>query len=182
MHGCNCEWAIGRPLRVRALRRRASPHGADVEAFVNLVDQQPDWLSDEAWLSADERKFVSDSLRAATRQQRRERAFAAVISGSLTALIHGFLWQLAEGYWGWNFRAGGGESLPAGYQAIILSITLTLPLVILPQLYQAFTGQRILPERHYMAAPVIIITAAAGHLLCMASIHLKLQGLRSLYI
>jgi tetratricopeptide (TPR) repeat protein len=168
------EWAAAKGAPAKAKRLAT---GADLEAFVNLVDQQPDWLSDDAWLSADERKLVSDSLKAAIRQQRQERAFAACIIGSLTAIVHGFLWQLAEGYWGWDFR---GESLPAGYQAIILSMTLTLPLLILPQLYQAITGQRILPERHYVAAPVILLTAAAGYLIMYGINTPEIPGLKEL--
>lgn len=70
--------------------------------------------------------------------------------------------------------------MPAGYQAIILSMTLTLPLAILPPLYQATTGKHILPERHYVAAVVILITAAIGHLIMYGINTPKIPGVKEL--
>ena len=103
---------------------------------------------------------------------------AILFIGLVAAIIHGVLWHFTETEFGWNFGGGGGSSMPAGYQAVILSLTLTVPLVILPPIYQLIFGKQILLERHYLASMAIIIGAAIGHLIMYGTNTPRIPGLK----
>src|SRR3712207_5334147 len=77
---------------------------------------------------------------------------AVLVIGLLAYIVHGALWRLIERRFEWKFGAGGGDAMPEGYQAVILSITLVLPLAILPLLYQLFTSEQIVHGKHYFAS------------------------------
>jgi hypothetical protein len=79
-------WAAAPDARAKAKRLAT---GADLDAFVGLARRRP------AWLSADEHKLVSDSRKAVTRQQRRERwLFRGVFAAAVVAIVAAFgAWQ-----------------------------------------------------------------------------------------
>src|SRR4051812_15702235 len=79
-------WAAAPDARAKAKRLAT---GADLDAFVGLVERRP------AWLSADEHKLVTNSREAATRQQRRERwLFRGVVAAAVVAIMAaGYAWQ-----------------------------------------------------------------------------------------
>jgi hypothetical protein len=70
--------------------------------------------------------------------------------------------------------------MPEGYQAVILSITLVLPLAVLPPLYQLVTSKQVVPERHYLASGTIFVTAAIGHLIMYGTNTPKIPGLKEI--
>jgi hypothetical protein len=80
------DWAATPDAQAKAKRLAT---GADLDAFVGLVERRPDWLS------VDEHKLVTDSSEAATRQQRRERwLFRGVVAAAVVAIMAaGGAWQ-----------------------------------------------------------------------------------------
>src|SRR5207253_6719224 len=83
----------------------------------------------------------------------------------LTALAYGIVWSLSERVFGWTYGAGGGDVLPAGWSAIVLSLSVTLPLALIPFLYQTVTHVRVLLPFHWRAMFLVILLGAAAHLL-----------------
>src|SRR5258708_23881436 len=67
------------------------------------------------------------------------RVQAILFIGLAAAAAHGLLWSLAESIFSWHFKAGGGASLPHGGSAVVLSATMTVPLLYLPALYGRIT-------------------------------------------
>lgn len=106
--------------------------------------------------------------------------------GLIAAGIHGVLWTSTERYFGWHFGAGGHTALPQGWEAVVLSLTLTLPLMFVPPLYGFVMGSEIaVPGRHYiygyiMVAFAVVMTAALGHLLLYGTKALRFHGLRNI--
>jgi hypothetical protein len=83
----------------------------------------------------------------------------------LTALAYGIVWSLSERVFGWTYGAGGGDVLPAGWSAIVLSLSVTLPLALIPFLYQTVTHVKVLLPSHWRAMFLVILLGAAAHLL-----------------
>jgi hypothetical protein len=84
----------------------------------------------------------------------------------LCAIAYGILWGTADKWiFKWNYGAGGGESLPSGWSAVVLSLSVTLPLALVPFLYQRITGIQVaLLPTHWEAMLVVVVTGAVGHL------------------
>ncbi len=90
---------------------------------------------------------------------------AILFIGLAAAAAHGLLWSLAESIFGWQFKGGGGASLPQGPSAVVLSATMTVPLLWLPPLYARMTHTRLVPAQHLLAACLVVLFAALGHLI-----------------
>jgi len=97
----------------------------------------------------------------------------------MVAICFGVSWSLAERWFGWTFGAGGGDTLPQGLAAVVLSLTLTLPLVFVPPIYERFAQTCLVLPRHYMAGGAAILFAAAGNLFLYGSKALGFPGIRN---
>lgn len=86
-------------------------------------------------------------------------------AGFATACLHGVCWRFIDSYFGWEFWGGGRGALPKGWQAISLSFSMTLPILIGPPLFAYIFGGIVLPPFHYAGATLAIIMAALGHFL-----------------
>jgi hypothetical protein len=94
------------------------------------------------------------------------RLSAVLILGVCVAVFFGVLWAAFEKLFGWDFGAGGHRRLPKGWAAIALSLSMTLPLVLVPLPYQSATGLRLLdPPSHWKGSILIILLGAAANLL-----------------
>jgi hypothetical protein len=82
----------------------------------------------------------------------------------LSAIAFGIFWSIAERKFGWEFEAGGGERLPAGWSAVALSICITLPLAFVPVAYQRLTGIRLLLPLHWRAMFLVALMAVGSEL------------------
>jgi hypothetical protein len=109
-----------------------------------------------------------------------DRLYALLIIGLIAAGIHGVLWTYAEKYFGLHSGAGGHTTLPRGWEAVVLALTMTLPLMFVPPLYGFVTTSQIVSPGHYTAAFAVVITAAFGHLLLYGTKALPFQGLRNI--
>ena len=87
--------------------------------------------------------------------------------GVATSVVHAVLWRCAEAKFGWDFSAGGRDKLPTGWQAAVLSATITFPLVIIPPLFQFVSGYELFVSigAHFWAGTGMIVTGALGHIL-----------------
>jgi hypothetical protein len=94
------------------------------------------------------------------------------------ALGHAILWALAERLFGWNF--GEGTSLPQGFSAVILSLTMTVPLIVVPPLYEHLFHTSIISPRHWLGGALIVLFSAFGHLILYGSKTVQFVGLRNL--
>lgn len=104
---------------------------------------------------------------------------AVLFIGLAVAAAHGLLWTLVERVFGWRFGAGGGSSLPKGWAAVLLSATMTVPLIVLPALYGRLADTTILPPSHWVAGGCIVIFSAVGHVLIYGAKAFHLAGWRN---
>lgn len=108
------------------------------------------------------------------------RLYTILFLGLMAAVCHGVLWSLVERVLSWSFGAGGGDSLPQGWAAAILSATMTIPLVMVPALYQRVSHNHVLLPRHFVAAIVIIVLAAFAHLWLYGAKAISFTGIRNI--
>jgi len=96
----------------------------------------------------------------------------------LVAVFYGVLWIVAEWIRKSNYGAGGAGRMPAGWDAVVLSLTLTLPLGIVPVVYQHLTGVAIVYQLHWRAFFILLLLGAGSHLLIYGTDSEKPNGLR----
>ena len=108
------------------------------------------------------------------------RLFTILFLGLLAAVCHGVAWSLAELWFGWSFGAGGGDALPEGASAVVLSLTMTLSLVLVPPVYQKLAETSVVLPRHYFAAVAVIVLSAFGHLVMYGSRAIGFSGIRNI--
>ena len=108
------------------------------------------------------------------------RVQAVLFLGIAVAIAHGLLWLAAERLFDWHFRGGGGTSLPQGWSAVVLSLTMTIPLVVFPLLYERLAHASIVLPGHWLAGCFIIVGSAFGHLLLYGSRAVQFPGFRNL--
>ncbi len=58
----------------------------------------------------------------------------------LTAIAPGTLWTIAEKIFRWSWGAGGGDTPPAGWVAVVMSFCMMVPLAFVPFAYQRITN------------------------------------------
>jgi polyferredoxin len=106
------------------------------------------------------------------------RLYAVLILGIVVAIGYGLLWTAFEKLFGWQFGSGGKRKLPHGWSAVALSLSATLPLVILPLPYQRATGLLLIGELrpHLIAAAIVVAAGVLTHLLMYGAG--KFSGLR----
>jgi hypothetical protein len=107
-----------------------------------------------------------------------DRLLTILLLGLMAAVAHGILWSLVERFCGWTFGAGGHGKLPEGWPAVVLSATMTIPLIVVPMAYQAFIRVPLVPPRHIAASAAILVTGALGHLLMYGSKWARFPGVR----
>lgn len=98
----------------------------------------------------------------------------------LVSIAYGILWSTANWAWHWNFDAGGGALLPQGWAAVVLSLCLTIPLLVIPVIYQAFSDTEIVSSLHWKGALWVIVSAGAGFLLLHGISPTTYRGIRRL--
>jgi hypothetical protein len=98
--------------------------------------------------------------------------------GVAAAAFHGILWLLSERLFHWKFHAGGG-ALPQGWSAVALSLTMTIPLVVVPPLYSRMAHVTIVQLGHPVAACFVIIVAAVGHVFLYGANLIEFKGIRN---
>ena len=108
------------------------------------------------------------------------RLFTILFLGLVAAVCHGVLWSLAERLFGWSFGAGGGTSLPAGPSAALLSVTMTLPLLVVPFAYQRLTGVEVLAPRHLAAGGAVVVASACAHVFLYGARAIRFAGIRNI--
>jgi hypothetical protein len=108
-----------------------------------------------------------------------ERVLTALVLGGAAAVAYGLLWSTANRIFGWHYGDGGSTpTLPKGWAAVVLSLSTTLPLALLPPLYEFFSKREILLPLHYDASVIMIISAAFGHLLLYGTEKPRVYGFR----
>lgn len=95
----------------------------------------------------------------------------------LTAIAFGILWSIAERLFGWSWGAGGGDTPPSGWAAVVMSLCMTLPLAFVPFAYQRVTGVSLLLPLHWKAMLLVSLLCAGGHLLIFGPTS-RVPGLR----
>jgi hypothetical protein len=97
--------------------------------------------------------------------------------GVLTALSHGALWAITERIFAWKFGAGGSGPLPHGWSAVALSLTITIPLIVIPPAYQAVARQNVVLPNHWIAALWVLPLGALAGLVIYGFASTKFVGL-----
>jgi hypothetical protein len=96
----------------------------------------------------------------------------------LTVIGYGILWSLAERIFHWNFGSGGGDSLPTGWSAVVLSLSVTLPLALVPVIYQWIRGIRFVSPFHWQASLLMVCLGVVSHLVMYGT---NANGIRQRY-
>ena len=99
----------------------------------------------------------------------------------LTWVAYGILWRAAEKLFGWDFGAGRGDRAPSGWSAVILGLSMTLPLAFIPAVYQSVLGVGILRPLHWIAMLVVITVGVLAHLVMYGTKANPPNGIRSLF-
>jgi hypothetical protein len=84
--------------------------------------------------------------------------------GLVTALVHFLLWSLVEMAFAWTFGAGGGLLHVHGWPAVALSLTVTIPLILIPPAYLWITRQNVTLPSHWGAARFVLPLGVLAHL------------------
>lgn len=103
---------------------------------------------------------------------------AILTIGLATAAAQYILWIAAERIFGWTFRAGSGRSLPEGWSAVVLSMTVTLPLATMPLIYTRIFQTQVVQHGHTLASCCMIAGGAFGHLILYGVDGLNIRGLK----
>jgi hypothetical protein len=82
----------------------------------------------------------------------------------VSAITYGILWSLAEQIFGWTWGTGGGKTPPSGWAAVVLSLCMTLPLALVPFVYQKVTNMNLLSPLHWRAIFLVSLLCAGAHL------------------
>jgi hypothetical protein len=96
------------------------------------------------------------------------------------AIAYGILWSLTERMFRWEYGAGGSGRLPSGWSALALSLTMTIPLVCVPFLYQGITHTPVLSPLHWRGAVLVVLLGAGAHLLLYGTKSERPNGLRNI--
>lgn len=102
-----------------------------------------------------------------------------LLLGVAAAAAHGLLWVVTQRVYDWHFDAGS-EQLPHGRSAVALSLTMTVPLVLLPPIYSGLTHIQLLPSRYLAASCLVIPCSVFGHIFLYGAGPLKFVGVRNL--
>lgn len=105
---------------------------------------------------------------------------AILIVGLCAAAAHALLWAISERVAGWNHHEGPTGLLPQGWSAVVLSLTMTVPLVALPPLYGALFHTTIVYTGHALAGVCVIVAAAFAHFIAYGSKSVGFPGLKRL--
>lgn len=97
----------------------------------------------------------------------------------LTAIAWGLLWRLIERSFGWDFGAGRGEAMPSGWSAVGLGVSMTVPLAVVPAIYQHFVGVHILLPLHWKAMGFVIPASVLAHMAMYGTRFNSPYGIRS---
>jgi hypothetical protein len=107
------------------------------------------------------------------------RVQAILIIGVAAGAAHGILWTLVEKkILHRSYHEGSVNALPQGWSAILLSATMTIPLVLLPPLYGSLIGIRVVQSGQVIASCAVIAGAAIGHLLLYGVEVIDFSGIR----
>lgn len=96
----------------------------------------------------------------------------------LTAIVYGVLWSVAERIFGWKYGAGANDTPPSGWSAVVLSLSMTLPLTFVPFLYQKATKITVVSPLHWRAMLFVVLLGAGSHLLMYGATSEIPNGLR----
>jgi hypothetical protein len=114
--------------------------------------------------------------------------FGLLATGLGAAVLHGVLWTIVDINCRWYFGSGGGSRMPTGWEAVLLSVTVTVPLIVVPPISQLLMRLFLdpqsayfnIPARHYLAGIVVIACGAIGHLLLYGGPTFRFSGLKNL--
>lgn len=98
----------------------------------------------------------------------------------LTVIAHGILWKLFEWLFHWNY--GPGPVTPKGIAALVLSLSLTLPAVIVPVFYQAATSTAVVSSGHFRGAILSLAGGAIAYVILFGTDDIVFPGVRGILL
>lgn len=103
---------------------------------------------------------------------------AVLVVGIVAATAHGLLWTAIEPLAGWHHHAGGSDTLPEGWSAVVQSMTITVPLAVLPIFYPLVFKTRLVQGGHVFASLCMIVGAMIGHLILYGVKGWRISGIK----
>jgi len=101
--------------------------------------------------------------------------------GLLAAIFYGIIWKLADRINKWGIDAGGDRAA-SGWSAVMLSLSLTIPLTFIPPLYQSITGVRVVTSQHWVGMVIVVLLNIGAHLIMFGTKAVKRNGLRDWFM
>lgn len=94
-----------------------------------------------------------------------ERLSVVCVLAVLSWLAYGVIWASVDRFFAWQFGPGTGDRLPAGWSAIALSMSVTVPLTLIPLLLQYVADIRLVTDQHAKGMACVTVSGAIAHLL-----------------
>ncbi len=174
------EWGVGyrfigeeTVVESHGTQRQANPRASLFQPMPNILAGEFDGIAKFPVVEAAPSLASSKAL---TRSPGRLQAILWIAIA--VAMAHSVLWALAERLFGWNFREG--ILLPQGFSAVVLSLTMTAPLIFGPPLYEHLFRTRVIVSRHWVGGALIMVFSALGHLILYGSKTIQFVGFRNL--
>jgi hypothetical protein len=111
----------------------------------------------------------------------KERLAVILGFGLIAGVLYGFLWSVVVQKILLQSDYGEETSMPAGLHAVALSLCLTLPITLLPPLYELTTGRLITTSRHYLYGAIATnVASAIAHVIWYGTKTPPFPGIREL--
>lgn len=94
-----------------------------------------------------------------------ERIAVVCVLAVLSWLTYGVIWASIDRFFQWQFGPGTGGRLPAGWSAIGLSMSVTVPLTLIPLLLQDLANIGLVTDQHAKGMACVTVFGAIAHLL-----------------
>src|SRR5215831_1670241 len=97
----------------------------------------------------------------------------------LTLIAHGLFWVGLEKGFGWDYATG---KIPKGFAAVAMSLSLTVPALAVPVLYQSATAKPVVSSNHLHGAVLALAGGAIAYVLLFGVDEVVFPGVREVLL
>ncbi|MBZ5680914.1 MAG: hypothetical protein LAO24_12495 [Acidobacteriia bacterium] len=97
----------------------------------------------------------------------------------LTLIAHGLLWAGLERVLGWDYATG---KTPKGFRAVVMSLSLTVPALTVPLLYQSATAKTVVSSNHLHGAVFALAGGAIAYVVLFGVHDVVFPGVREVLL
>jgi len=97
----------------------------------------------------------------------------------LTLIAHGFIWVSLEKVFGWDYATG---RIPKGFAAVMMSLSLTVPALTVPLLYQSAMAKAVVSTNHLHGAVLGLAGGAIAYVVLFGIDDVVFPGIREILL